>query len=434
MGIEIWVISVTFIISITIIYHGEKNLKNGRSVVKKSYYKNGSLRFLSKGEFKNYSLAKGVMTFYRNDGVISMVCEGDFENNYLVKGKQSQYDNGNVSLIADGDFEDLHLVKGVQTIYERGNVFATKEGDFLKGYLRKGKQHSFYEDGSATEFVGDFEDCGLVNGVATHYHENGYVCKVEQGCFENCLLINGRLDEYDENGEFVGSRDVQAFENQNINIKIINNQTVYVNGFDNDYNDSSFIQAIKLFLCHRKELELKYSRSVVDVGYGKFDYSKADKELELFMNHVIDGSVALSFEFRNFVIDIIQTSFRQGINQISDNNSKMLTPEEYEVSVANKLKQYGFITKLTQKTGDQGIDVIATKNNKKVVIQCKLYSNPVGNSAVQEILGGKAFEGADYAVVVSNATFTKSAKQLAISANVLLLHHDELDKVNQLVL
>jgi len=48
---------------------------------------------------------------------------------------------------------------------------------------------------------------------------------------------------------------------------------------------------------------------------------------------------------------------------------------------------------------------------------------------VQEVIAGREFEKADIAAVVSNSTFTKSAKQLAGAANVLLLHHAELDKL-----
>jgi restriction system protein len=106
-----------------------------------------------------------------------------------------------------------------------------------------------------------------------------------------------------------------------------------------------------------------------------------------------------------------------------------MTPEAYEALCAKILSQQGWSTRLTRKTGDFGVDVIAEKNGLKLVVQCKLYSSPVGNKAVQEILGAKQFEDADFAAVVSNAGFTVAARVLAQKVGVLLLHHDELKEL-----
>ena len=65
-----------------------------------------------------------------------------------------------------------------------------------------------------------------------------------------------------------------------------------------------------------------------------------------------------------------------------------------------------------------------------MVVQCKLYSQPVGNKAVQEAFAAKNFQGCDVAVVVSNASYTQSARQIASTTGVLLLHHDELEMFN----
>jgi restriction system protein len=81
---------------------------------------------------------------------------------------------------------------------------------------------------------------------------------------------------------------------------------------------------------------------------------------------------------------------------------------------------------VTQATGDQGVDVIAMKNGMRVVLQCKKYSSPVGNKAVQEIVAGKIHEQAHHAAVVTNNTFTSSALQLASTNGVKLLHVTEL--------
>ena len=62
---------------------------------------------------------------------------------------------------------------------------------------------------------------------------------------------------------------------------------------------------------------------------------------------------------------------------------------EFEYQCAKILKRKHFSKiKVTQSSGDQGIDIIAFKHRKKYGIQCKYYTHPVGNKAVQEAYAG----------------------------------------------
>jgi restriction system protein len=97
-----------------------------------------------------------------------------------------------------------------------------------------------------------------------------------------------------------------------------------------------------------------------------------------------------------------------------------------KISASEALRRAGWDARLTTITGDQGTDIIAERDGKRVVVQCKFYSKPVGNKAVQEVAAAKQHERADQAVVVSNAAYTKAARQLAGTTGVFLLHHDDL--------
>lgn len=108
-----------------------------------------------------------------------------------------------------------------------------------------------------------------------------------------------------------------------------------------------------------------------------------------------------------------------------------VNPYEFEGNCKKILEKAGWTARTTPKSGDQGVDVIAQKDGKLIVVQCKLYNQPVGNKAVQEIVAGKTYYHADYAVVVSNNTFTKSAKQLAKSCDVTLLNVKKLKEIDQ---
>jgi len=105
------------------------------------------------------------------------------------------------------------------------------------------------------------------------------------------------------------------------------------------------------------------------------------------------------------------------------------TGAEYEQYCAEILRKAGWKARVTAATGDQGADIVAERHGRRVILQCKLYSKPVGNKAVQEVVSAKIHEQADEAVVVSNTTFTKSARQLANTTGARLLHHDELSEL-----
>ncbi len=106
-----------------------------------------------------------------------------------------------------------------------------------------------------------------------------------------------------------------------------------------------------------------------------------------------------------------------------------LTPIEYEHKIAQLLQGLGFQTRVTKASGDQGCDVIAEKNGVSFAIQCKLYSTPVGNKAVQEVNAARDFYNKDFGVVVTNSSYTKSARQLAQTSSVILLSDTQLEEL-----
>lgn len=108
-------------------------------------------------------------------------------------------------------------------------------------------------------------------------------------------------------------------------------------------------------------------------------------------------------------------------------------PYEYELVVANEFAMLGWNSRATSGSGDQGADVIAEKDGFTLVIQCKLYTSPVGNKAVQEVAAAKGYFHGDAAAVVTNSGFTKSARQLADSLGVYLLHHSQIATLDELV-
>jgi len=141
------------------------------------------------------------------------------------------------------------------------------------------------------------------------------------------------------------------------------------------------------------------------------DEDPFDQPFEI-MSEIINEALPIDEYFQN-------KSGVYDIDTISD-------PYEYEEAIAEILNHIGYEAHATSGSGDQGADVIAKLGGITHVIQAKLYSQPVGNKAVQEVAAAKGYYDADYAYVVTNNSYTKSAKELANSLEVVLLHHDQI--------
>lgn len=102
----------------------------------------------------------------------------------------------------------------------------------------------------------------------------------------------------------------------------------------------------------------------------------------------------------------------------------------FEHYCADLLSKNGFTDiEVTKGSGDQGIDVIAFKDGMKYGIQCKCYASDIGNKAVQEAYAGKEYYHCHIAAVLTNRHFTRSARQLSESNNVLLWDREKLEEL-----
>lgn len=103
---------------------------------------------------------------------------------------------------------------------------------------------------------------------------------------------------------------------------------------------------------------------------------------------------------------------------------------EFERFCADVLAKNSFEKiRVTQGSGDQGVDIIAYKDDVKYGIQCKCYSSDIGNRAVQEVFAGKTYYQCHVGVVLTNRYFTKAAIELAKRNGVVLWDRDRLMKM-----
>ena len=193
----------------------------------------------------------------------------------------------------------------------------------------------------------------------------------------------------------------------------------------------------KCFAEHKTTLVRKRKNLVFKDEYGSENTSEWDKELDRFWDSVLSKRFRAESVYISSFEEATKLKAFQRINKliakhtelggVNSENEVPTNPYEYEGYCRRLLEQLGWKARQTPGSGDQGADVVAEKNNKLAVLQCKLWSQPVGNKAVQEVVAAKAFYSASVAAVVSNMSYTQSAKALAASNGVLLLHHNDLE-------
>ena len=112
------------------------------------------------------------------------------------------------------------------------------------------------------------------------------------------------------------------------------------------------------------------------------------------------------------------------------NNQKGIAFENHCMKI---LISKGWRVEETPKSGDQGIDLIASIEKYRLCIQCKDHKKPIGNKAVQEVSAGKKYWNGTHAILVSQSGYTKSAYKLAAANNVLLISTLELNNIVSLI-
>ena len=99
------------------------------------------------------------------------------------------------------------------------------------------------------------------------------------------------------------------------------------------------------------------------------------------------------------------------------------TGTDYERFVAAILAADGFTVTQKGGSGDCGCDLLVSLPSGTAVVQCKLYSSPVGYDAVKEAYAAKALYKATAAFVCTNATYTRQARRTAAQLGVHLATH-----------
>lgn len=129
-------------------------------------------------------------------------------------------------------------------------------------------------------------------------------------------------------------------------------------------------------------------------------------------------SVKLSYPKQINIPDLIDLSY-----------ADKLKPTQFEHFVGELLKTRGYNqVRVTQASGDFGVDIVARKKRKHYAIQVKQYSGKVSFEAVQQAVAGCPYYKCQAAMVVTNSYFTDAARQYAREVVCELIDRDTLKR------
>ena len=142
------------------------------------------------------------------------------------------------------------------------------------------------------------------------------------------------------------------------------------------------------------------------------------------LQEAIDAELK-KWKLRNFELDLERRRRGEAINITIEMIDRM-DPYRFEHLVGMLYAALGYQVEETPRGSDQGADVFISKGGERMVIQAKLYSQPVGNKAVQEAIAARSHFGCARCAVVTNNTFTPAARELAATSDVDLVDRAQL--------
>jgi HJR/Mrr/RecB family endonuclease len=107
-----------------------------------------------------------------------------------------------------------------------------------------------------------------------------------------------------------------------------------------------------------------------------------------------------------------------------------LSPAAFEQYVADLFRKKGYQVTLRGRSGDHGVDLeIESFGNRRAIVQCKRYRNPIGPDIVRELFGTMIHEGVQHAFLVTTADISPAAQDWARNKPMTLIDGPALVKI-----
>lgn len=271
--------------------------------------------------------------------------------------------------------------------------------------------------------------------------------------FFKLFALEKELRKFKENEELSKFLTNATYKFQDV--ELISNKTyeIFLELLDlsnEDFTEKNYTEFIEIFIASKQksidfystdELTLDFDVTVLNVeeilneiidkkSYEKYDVDKlllsiiyekisSFDNLDLFVK-TLNEIDKYSKRIKNIQLknDLMNNVYQKNRTTIVDID--LMSGTEFEEFLCNYFNKHGYECKTTKASGDQGVDLIASKHGTTLAIQAKCYEGIVGNHAIMEVVAGTKFYNAEQSMVITNSTFTKSAIELAKANGVIL--------------
>jgi len=194
-------------------------------------------------------------------------------------------------------------------------------------------------------------------------------------------------------------------------------------------------QLKRLLRDHRVNLLNQWYRNVRNDMFGTRDLSDWAYEADRFLlstgfaprtlnRHEAIASLTADIE------QIAKNSNQGPDTRKSRNASRSLA---FHKRCAITLQRHGWATHVAAEPRSDGIDLFAEYDDVIVGLHCRIYTHPVGEEVLDQLLTAARYYWLDSAAVVSPSGFTGAARAMAISENIALLDREELGQLHSFV-
>ncbi|MBN2182729.1 MAG: restriction endonuclease [Sedimentisphaerales bacterium] len=154
-----------------------------------------------------------------------------------------------------------------------------------------------------------------------------------------------------------------------------------------------------------------------------------------FLNHLFSENQKSTQYQKQLIDDKFQkaSQYEEAISRYEktqDTYWKSLRGIKLEKAIAELYNKIGYSVQMTKASGDEGIDLILSKKDETIVVQCKGHEKPIGVGVVRDLYGSMMHYGANKAILVCPAGFTKGVVQFMTNKPIQLISADDLIRIS----
>ncbi|ADL36461.1 restriction endonuclease family protein (plasmid) [Butyrivibrio proteoclasticus B316] len=131
--------------------------------------------------------------------------------------------------------------------------------------------------------------------------------------------------------------------------------------------------------------------------------------------------------YKKYEDALLAYEYWQNINSVAFWDS--LDGHAFERKVADLYRKYGYDAAVSKEGGDGGIDIVLTKGEERIAVQCKAHKKAVAPAVARDLYGTMTSGGFKKGMIVSKNGFTKGVYEFIKDKDITLVDMDGLIKM-----